>query len=52
MEENDVIRYIPETTLRVGVVTTGSIDEIVLPGYTESEAQTFRDIKFVWYEKL
>jgi len=51
MEKNDLIKEIPKNTKRVGVVTSGPIDEIVLPGYTEMEAKTFGDLKFVWYGK-
>jgi hypothetical protein len=51
MEEGDIIREIPEGTERVGVVTSGSIDEVTLPGYTESKIKDFEGLKFVWYEK-
>ncbi|MBU0569908.1 glycosyltransferase family 39 protein [Patescibacteria group bacterium] len=49
MEEADVVREIPEGTLRVGIVTSGSLDEIDLPGYTEGERKQLRDLNFVWY---
>ena len=51
MDENDVIREIPERVERVGVITTGPVDEIALPGYTESEVKTFDKLKFVWNSK-
>ncbi len=58
MEKDDVISEIPEGTPRIGVVTSGSVDEIVLPGYTEDVAKSFRNpwegasgINFVWYRK-
>jgi hypothetical protein len=51
MEENDIIREIPKSSQRVGVVTSGPIDEVSLPGYTESTAKDFDGLKFVWYEK-
>lgn len=51
MEKDDIIREIPENTKRVGVVTSDSIDEISLPGYTESTVKDFDGLKFVWYEK-
>lgn len=51
MEENDIIREIPEETGRVGVVTSGSIEEVSLPGYTESAVKDFDGLKFIWYEK-
>jgi hypothetical protein len=51
MEKDDIIREIPESTKRVGVVTSDSIDDINLPGYTESTAKDFNGLKFVWYLK-
>ncbi len=51
MEDGDIIREIPDNTERVGVITSGPIEEIELPGYTESEAKNFKGLKFVWYEK-
>ena len=56
MEEEDVISELPDTD-RVGVVTSGSIDEINLAGYTLEVAKTFRakngdqEIHFVWYTR-
>ena len=58
MEEDDVIQKIPEGTTRVGVVTSGSVDDINLPGYTEEESITLRadspgagEIHFAWYQR-
>lgn len=51
MEEEDVIRILPETNGRVGVVTSGSIDDIELPGYTEDEQKILGNLKFIWYQK-
>jgi hypothetical protein len=51
MEEGDIIREIPEDARRIGVVTSGSVEEVSLAGYTESEAKDFRGLKFIWYEK-
>jgi hypothetical protein len=50
MEEGDIIHELPEGIDRVGVVTTGPIEEIELPGYTESEVKQMDRLKFVWYE--
>ena len=50
MEEGDVIHELPGGIERVGVVTTGPIEEIELPGYTESEIAEYGRLKFVWYE--
>ena len=59
MEESDIIQEIPEGVKRVGVVTSGSPDEIALPSFTEEERRTFRplapgggEIHFVWYKKV
>lgn len=51
MEESDIINQIPEGIKRVGVVTTGSFEEIKLAGYTEKERKEIKGLKFVWYEK-
>lgn len=58
MEEEDVISELPEDASRIGVVTSGSVDEIALPGYTEVEAKNFRNpweyasqINFAWYQR-
>lgn len=58
MEEKDIIYELPKGVQRVGVVTSGPVDEISLAGYTEEEVKIFQptspggnDIKFVWYEK-
>lgn len=48
MEESDIIKEIPKGVTRVGVVTSGPVDEITIPGYTELEVKTFSDLKFVW----
>lgn len=56
MEKEDIISELPDAT-RIGVVTSGSIDEIALPDYTEIERKSFRaesgdaEIHFVWYKK-
>lgn len=51
MDKNDIIRKIPEGTKRVGAVTSGPIEEIYIPGYTESDSKEFSSLKIVWYEK-
>lgn len=57
MEENDIIHKFPDNINRVGVITSGSVDEINLPGYTEEVTKVFKpkakkgsDIKFVWFQ--
>jgi len=58
MEEGDVIQEIPSGVKRVGVVTSGPVDEINLPGYTEEIRKTLRapapgggEIHFLWLQK-
>jgi len=51
MGDEDIVRTIPENTERVGVTTSGAIEEISLSGYTESEVKTLGNLKFVWMEK-
>jgi hypothetical protein len=51
MEKSDVIRKIPEDVKRVGVVTSGSINEVNLPGYSESETKIFEGLNFAWHQR-
>lgn len=51
MEESDIITKLPEGTTRVGVVTSGPVEEITLPGYTKEEQAPFGTLSFVWYQK-
>ena len=51
MTDKDILREIPLDAKRIGVVTSGSVDEIDLPSYTESEPVAFGELKFVWYQK-
>ena len=51
MEEGDIIREIPKGVERVGVVTSGTVEEVNIPGYTESEVKSFNSLKFIWYSK-
>lgn len=52
MTEEDILKEIPKKINRVGVITSGDIAEIELPYYTEREAKTFGELKFVWYQKI
>jgi hypothetical protein len=51
MGEDDIIREIPPWVERVGVITTGPIEEISVQGYTESEVKSVDKIKFVILSK-
>ncbi|HSX48887.1 MAG TPA: glycosyltransferase family 39 protein [Candidatus Saccharimonadales bacterium] len=50
MEPGDIISKIPKNTRRVGVITSGPVEEVKIPGYTEKEVRSFGDLKFIWYE--
>lgn len=47
MEDADIIREIPDGVKRVGVVTSGSVDEVNIPGYTKSESKEFGQLKYI-----
>lgn len=57
MDEEDIIHEIPQSAKRVGVVTSGSVDEVNLQGYTKDKVKIFEpkgdgpDIKFAWFVK-
>lgn len=50
MEEEDITEKVPEAA-RLGVVTSGPIEEVSMPGYTEEETRTFGNLKFLWLKK-
>jgi len=49
MEENDIIREIPPGVSRVGVVTSGPIEEIEIPNYEQGEIKELNGLKFIWF---
>ncbi|MEJ2348004.1 MAG: glycosyltransferase family 39 protein [Patescibacteria group bacterium] len=51
MTDEDILREIPKTAKRLGVITSGPVDEIELPNYTEGEFAPFGDLKFIWYQR-
>lgn len=55
MEEGDIINELPKQktqSFRIGVVTSGSVDEITIPGYTVSEVKDFgQGLKFIWFSR-
>ncbi len=51
MEESDVIRKIPKNSKRIGVVTSGSWNEIELNGYKVEDKKELGNLKFGWYTK-
>ncbi len=57
MQKQDIIRQIPAkspegyTYQRVMAITSGPVDEVIIPLYTKGEYQQFGDLKAVWFEK-
>jgi hypothetical protein len=51
MEEKDIIRSIPESASRVGAITSGSVDEVYLDGYTKVSFDQVGDLKVIWLTK-
>lgn len=51
MKPTDIINELPSGIKRVGVITSGAIEDIELPGYTETERKVINNLKFVWYQK-
>lgn len=56
MTKDDIISSIPPKISggkvnRVGVITSGSVDEVVVAGYTKKEVKTFGNLKFIWMIK-
>lgn len=51
MQETDVIRKIPTGVTRVGAITSGSVDDVNLVGYTESGINQVGDLKIIWLTK-
>jgi uncharacterized membrane protein len=49
MEEEDIIRTIPRNIKRVGVVTSGPFDEIILPGFKPEGRKEIGNLKFGWF---
>lgn len=51
MTKDDVIRSLPPKACRVGVITSGSVDEVIIPEYKPSETKIFGNLKFIWFSK-
>lgn len=51
MAKEDVVSALPKKVSRIGVITSGSVDEATLPGYTKKELKEFGELKFLWYQK-
>ncbi len=51
MEKDDVIRKIPVTAERVGVFTSGPVEEVKLQSYKVTETKDMNGLKFIWLSK-
>lgn len=56
MTRDDIISEVPtkidkRKIVRIGVITSGTVEEISIPSYTKTEVHTFGDLKFVWLTK-
>ncbi|OGM13782.1 hypothetical protein A3A76_04695 [Candidatus Woesebacteria bacterium RIFCSPLOWO2_01_FULL_39_23] len=51
MEKDDIIRTIPKTADQVGIITSGPVSEINIPGYSERDVKSFGNLKFILYDK-
>jgi len=51
MEKGDIIREIPEEVERIGIVTSGPIEEVSLPAFEKDGVEEFNGLKFMWYLK-
>lgn len=51
MEENDIVREIPENTKRIIAVTSGPVEEVQIDGYTKNEVVVFGALKVIWLER-
>jgi hypothetical protein len=51
MEKDDIIYTLPKNKSRIGVITSGPVDEVQITNYTEKEVHTFGNLKFIWLEK-
>lgn len=57
MTKDDVISSLPSgkaasKIYRIGVITSGPVEEVKLPGYTKGEVKEFGPLKFIWFPKI
>jgi len=52
MEEGDVISEIPKGVQRVGVITSGPIEEVRIPGFKKEKVKEMNRLKFIWFTPL
>lgn len=49
MTPNDLVYSIPKNAFRVGVITSGPVDEVKIANYTEKEVHPFGNLKLIWF---
>lgn len=50
LEEDDIARELPNAE-RIGVVTSGPVEEVELPNYTRDTLREFDGLKFIWFQE-
>lgn len=50
MTEDDIVREIPNVK-KIGVITSGNPEDVVLNGYNKIEIQDFKGLKFIIFER-
>jgi hypothetical protein len=51
MTEEDLISTLPKKVNRIGVITSGPVEDVEIPSYTKIEEKVFGTLKVVWLEK-
>ncbi len=51
MTPADTVYSIPKNAFRVGVITSGPVEEVKIPNYNVGEIHTFSDLKFIWFTR-
>lgn len=51
MTKDDIVRGLPSQKNRIGVITSGPVEEVALAGYTKGEVKEFGTLKFIWFQK-
>jgi hypothetical protein len=48
--KDDLVRELPDVE-RIGVVTSGLVEEVKLPNYTEDTLKKFDGLKLIWFQR-
>lgn len=52
MTEEDIVSSLPKKVNRLGVITSGPIEEVEVTGYTKEEEKVFGSLKVVWLQRI